>query len=130
MAILPKPCAVLFVADVGRLRDFYRQVAAMELVHSELGHAILEVQGFQLVIHQIHGETATQPNESGHVSVRDDSYFKLCLPVMSIAAARSIANSLGGSIKTTEHEWQANGILACDGHDPEGNVIQVRQADS
>ena len=125
MAKLPAPAAVLFVSDVALLSDFYRQVAAMAIVHAEADHVVMELQGFQLVIHKLGGGWDAQP---GSVSVRDDSYIKLCLPVVSIDVARRIADSLGGSIKSTDHEWQARGFRACDGHDPEGNVFQVRES--
>jgi predicted enzyme related to lactoylglutathione lyase len=52
----------------------------------------------------------------------------LCLPVVSIAAARSLAVAHGGAIKSPQHEWEARGFRACDGYDPEGNVIQVRES--
>lgn len=44
-----------------------------------------------------------------------------------IAAARSLAAANGGAIKSPQHEWEARGFRACDGYDPEGNVIQVRE---
>lgn len=126
MSNKPVPSVVLFVSDVPRLSTFYRELASMTIVHQEASHAILEIEGFQLVIHALHGEPSPQPSSDGQLSVRDDSYFKLCLPVESLDAARSQAASLGGFIKAREHEWEARGFRACDGHDPEGNVLQVR----
>lgn len=40
---------------------------------------------------------------------------------------RVTAASLGGHIKPAAAEWSARGFRACDGHDPEGNVLQVRE---
>lgn len=60
--------------------------------------------------------------------MRGDSYTKLCLPVDSIASARVSAAQLGGAILPVAPECVAGGIRACDGHDPEWNVIQVRAA--
>ncbi len=65
--------------------------------------------------------------EDNRVLVREDSYIKLCFPVESLESARNLAVSLGGCIQGKSKEWQARGFLACDGHDPEGNVIQLRQ---
>ena len=38
------------------------------------------------------------------------------------------AERLGGRVKPVHDEWEARGFRACDGHDPEGNVIQVRES--
>jgi hypothetical protein len=34
---------------------------------------------------------------------------------------------LGGQVDPAEREWNDQGCLVCDGHDPEGNVVQFRQ---
>ncbi len=126
----PKPSVVLFVDDVARLSRFYRDLAAMSVVHEANDHAILEVHGLQLVIHALPPGASEEHAADRPVAVREDSYMKLCLPVDSIAGARAVAAALGGRIKPTTAEWQASerGFRACDGHDPEGNVIQVREA--
>lgn len=97
----------------------------MTVLIEEEGYTVMEVEGLQLVIHQLRGEPAV---DFAAIRVREDSYVKLCLPVVSIAAARSLAAANGGAIKSSEHEWEARGFRACDGHDPEGNVIQVRES--
>jgi hypothetical protein len=58
---------------------------------------------------------------------REDTAVKLVLPVSSIATARSLAQPLGGELNPPEREWQFLGSRVCDGHDPEGNVIQFRE---
>src|SRR5947209_3466706 len=121
----PKPSAVIFVADVRRVTAFYRELASMSVLIEEDGYSVMEVEGFQLVVHALAGEP---PIAEGQVRTREDSYIKLCLPVASIAAARSVAAANGGAIKSATHEWEARGFRACDGHDPEGNVIQVRES--
>lgn len=122
------PGAVVFVADVERVRDFYCGVAAMTARHQDGDHAVLDLDGFELVVHRLSGEPAVQPNALGLVPVREESYLKLCLPVASIASARRAAGALGGAIKAAEFEWHGRGFRACDGHDPEGNVFQVRES--
>jgi predicted enzyme related to lactoylglutathione lyase len=124
----PRPSAVLFVADVPSLIRFYREVASMSIVHEDLDHAVLEADGFQLTIHALRAEPAPRRNSSGTVVVREDSYWKLCFPVESIAAARLRASELGGFVKPQDQEWSARGFRACDGHDPEGNVMQLRES--
>lgn len=122
---LPQPCAVLFVSNVQRLARFYRELAAMTVVHEDEDHVVLEIAGLQLVIHALRGEP--EPQAGAAPRVREDSYWKLCLPVASIATGRTLAAALGGHIAPVSREWEARGFRACDGHDPEGNVIQLRE---
>jgi predicted enzyme related to lactoylglutathione lyase len=121
----PKPSVVVFVADVRRVSTFYREVTSMDVLIKEEDHTVMEIEGLQLVVHRLRGEPPVSP---AAIPVREDSYVKLCLPVASIAAARSLAAANGGAIKSPQHEWEARGFRACDGHDPEGNVIQVRES--
>lgn len=126
MASLPKPSAVIFVRDVGMMTRFYKELASMTLLGGDDGHSVLEIAGFQLVIHALRGEPKP-PVTNGAVAIRKDSYVKVCLPVESIEQARTVAASLDGGIKPKKNEFEARGFRACDGHDPEGNVIQVRE---
>lgn len=120
----PSPSCVLFVADVPRLAAFYRTLADMALLHEDADHAVLGVTGFELVIHALRGAPA---GAAGAIEVREDAYVKLCLPVASLASARTRASALGGALRPSVEEWTARGFRACDGHDPEGNVFQVRE---
>jgi predicted enzyme related to lactoylglutathione lyase len=128
MSSSPKPCVVLFVEDVQHMSDFYATVAAMSVEHDAADHVVLESHGVQLVIHGIPVHLREPRADPTIVVVREDSYFKVCLPVHSIATARERAAALGGRIAPVAHEWEARGFRACDGNDPEGNVLQVREA--
>ena len=44
----------------------------------------------------------------------------------SFPSTLAIAAELGGAVN--EREWEFEGAKVCDGHDPEGNVFQLRQA--
>ena len=125
--LIPKPSVVVFVSNVQRVSDFYRELASMRVEVEDSAHIVLDMEGFQLVIHALRGAPTTG-NAETVVRAREDSYLKVCLPVASIDAARTIAAEKGGAIKSREHEWVARGFRACDGHDPEGNIIQVREA--
>jgi len=125
---IPSVCAVIFVYNVARLRDFYQKVISMAIVVDECDYAILALPHFELVIHGIPSERPTDANAKEFVEVREDGYCKICLPVKHIENARTIARELGGTIKEPDHEWTARGFRACDGHDPEGNVFQVRES--
>lgn len=123
----PIPSVVIFVADVPRVSRFYRDVATMAVVHEDGDHAILEIPGFHLVVHALRGEPKPTRDVRGHVQRREDSYVKVCLPVHSLSEARAKAAELGGVLDPPHREWEARGFRACDGHDVEGNVIQLRE---
>lgn len=126
-SVVPIPSVVVFVANVEAVAAFYESLAAMKRLAGDADHVVLEISGFQLVVHRLRGEPEPVRSRSGLAEPREDSYVKLCLPVESIAAARVRAARAGGAIKPTQAEWSARGFRACDGHDPEGNVIQVRE---
>lgn len=128
MPRLPVPSVVLFVVDVPRVSAFYRELASMTLLHQDDSHVGLATHGLELVVHQLRGKPPVTTDTLGRPALREDSYWKLALPVASIAAARTTAAMLGGGLKSPEQEWEARGFRACDGYDPEGNVIQVREA--
>ncbi|MBS1721273.1 MAG: hypothetical protein JST35_12580 [Armatimonadetes bacterium] len=120
----PVPSVVVFVHDVERVSAFYEGLAGMRRVSGDRSHTVLEIDGFQIVVHQLRGG----PAPGGAVEACEDSYLKVCLPVDRIAAARERAAALGGFVKPPKAEWEARGFRACDGHDPECNVIQVRES--
>lgn len=118
-----KTAAVIFAADHARLARFYAALAGMAQTHADSDHTVLESAHFQLVLHALRGEPdpATDPP-----TAREETYIKLCFPVADLAAARSRALAFGGRLKGPEAEWSARGFRACDGVDPEGNVVQFR----
>ncbi|RVU43720.1 VOC family protein [Rubrivivax rivuli] len=124
----PLPSAVVFAKDVPRLASFYAHVIGMTEVASDDHHVVLGAEGFQLVVHGIPAAIARQIEITSPPELREDTALKICLPVESIAAARAQAAALGGGVKAPRAEWTARGFRACDGHDPEGNVFQVREA--
>lgn len=122
-----KPCAVLFVGNVPDMAEFYRDLASMTVIQADSDHVVLEIEGLQLTIHALPSEPISKSIDPQNLQIREDSYWKLCFPVGRIVEAREKAHRLGGLIKPPEAEWEARGFRACDGHDPEGNVIQVRE---
>lgn len=118
---------MVFVNDVPRVTAFYRDLIQMTLSTGDSKHSVLELRGFELVIHKLSNEPPVERVQAGRARAREDSYIKICLPVLNIAAARKIAKSLGGHVKDPQFEWEARGFRACDGYDPEGNVFQVRE---
>ena len=119
--------AVVYAKSVAKVSGFYADVADLRITHAEQDYVVLESPTFQLVVVAIPAEHAA----SIHIDVppkrREATAIKLALPVVSIAAARVLAQSLGGELNPQEQEWHFQGSRICDGHDPEGNVVQFRE---
>lgn len=124
----PKPSTVVFAKDIPKLAQFYRAIADMTIVHEDKDHTVLDQDTFQLVIHGIPKNISVKIQITQPPQVREGIPLKHCLPVASIAHARAKAAEFGGQVGSTSREWEARGFRACDGHDPEGNVFQVRES--
>ena len=122
----PLPGAVVYAKDVARAAEFYRAVAGLTLTETEAGYAFLEGEHVQIVVVAIPEARAAEIEIADPPVRRSDTAVKLHFPVPSIAAARVTAAASGGVVDPPDREWSMGAFTACDGHDPEGNVIQVR----
>lgn len=118
--------AVVYAKHLSRVGDFYRTVMGLAVAHAEADHLVLESPAFQLVVVAIPEHLAAGIVIDSPPQRREDTAVKLIFPVPSIADARAAARSLGGELNGPEREWEFQGCRVCDGHDPEGNVVQVR----
>lgn len=128
MAALPKPSAVVFAKDVARLAEFYAQTAGLTPLETGTAHVVLDGAMLQVVVHGIPPTIAARIEIAVPPLRREDTPIKLCLPVASLADARRAAALFGGQVDAPGQEWEARGFRACDGFDPEGNVVQFREA--
>jgi len=119
--------AVVYAIDVKRMAAFYAGVTELQETRSEPGSIVLEASGFQLVVHAIPPDIAAQIQIATPPRRREDTPIKLVFAVRSVAAARAAAGLFGGELDAEENVWEFQGSRVCDGHDPEGNVIQVRE---
>ena len=127
-ANLPKHGAVLFAKDLPRVAAFYRGLVGMLQTVTESRLIVLESESFQLVIHAIPKAVADRLDITTPPQRRVDLPTKLVFPVRSLAQARIDAVALGGQVDAPSGEFKARGFVACDGYDPEGNVVQFREA--
>lgn len=119
--------AVLFAKDLPRVARFYERLLSMTVAHAEADHVVLESPGCQLVIHAIPEPIARSIEIASPPARREETPIKLFFQVASLAVARTAADTLGGALNPPQREWEARGFRACDGHDPEGNVLQLRE---
>lgn len=127
MSHLATPGAVIYAKDLSKVSCFYEQLLQSIATHAEDNYTILELPHFQLVIHAIPAQIASTFEIANPPARRGETAIKLMLPVTNISKARDIAASLGGHIDAANYEWEFQHCRICDGHDPEGNVIQVRE---
>jgi predicted enzyme related to lactoylglutathione lyase len=123
----PKCGAVLFSKDLPRVARFYEEFLSMQVIVDEVDRIVLESSGFLLVVHSIPPQIAEAIEITSPPVRRTDMPTKLFFPVVSIAETRTKAIALGGELNPPSKEWEGRGFRACDGHDPEGNVIQFRE---
>jgi len=124
----PKSGAVVFAKNVERLATFYRETMALSVAHEEPGLVVLASESLELVVHAIPAAIAATITIDDPPRAIEDASVKLFFPVDDFAAARVAAAKHGGRVHGLEKEWEWRGIRACDGVDPEGNVIQIRKA--
>ena len=122
-----KPGAVVYAKDLARVSAFYAGVPGFTVGHSVSDHVVLESPSLQLVIVAIPEQLAASIAVSDPPVRRTDTPVKLVLTVASIAEVRVAAASLGGQLNPPEREWPFQRFRVCDGHDPEGNVVQFRE---
>ena len=128
MSDLPKSGAVLFCRDLPRLAAFYERVAGLAAIHREPEVIVLESLCQQLVLHALPARIARTIEIVSPPVLRTETAVKLVFAVSSLAEARAAAALLGGQVNAANKGFEARGFRACDGHDPEGNVVQFRES--
>ena len=119
--------AIVHAKDIARVARFYAEVADLEIVHEVADHIVLESETFELVVVAIPAATAARIVISTPPARRENTAFKLTFAVESLAEAREAAQAAGGELNPVAKEWSFQGMRVCDGCDPEGNLIQVRE---
>ena len=119
--------AIVYAKDIHRLARFYAAVADLEVMHEVDDHIVLESEAVELVIVAIPAATAARIVITTPPQRRENTAFKLVFGVPSLAQARETAQANGGELNPPAREWSFQGLRVCDGCDPEGNMIQLRE---
>ena len=75
----------------------------------------------------INADIAARIELSSPPVVREDTPQKFSFLVASLAEAAQTAAAVGGSFPPPDAAWSWRGMRHLDGHDPEGNVVQLRE---
>lgn len=127
MTTLHDAGVVIYAKALDRVSRFYEQVAGLRVTHAEDDHVVLESGAFQLVLVAVPERLAASIELTDPPRLREDTAIKLVLVVADLAASRDMAPALGGQLLPPAREWRFQGMRVCDGHDPEGNVVQFRE---
>ena len=119
--------AIVYAKDIHVLARFYAAVADLEVMHEVDDHIVLESETVELVIVAIPAATAARIVITTPPQRRENTAFKLVFAVPSLAEARDTAQANGGELNPPGREWKFQGLRVCDGCDPEGNMIQLRE---
>lgn len=122
--------AVVYAKDIERVGSFYLGCCGLKLAHAEDDHWLLESPALELVIVAIPASIAATISIATPPVRRQDTPIKLIFRVESLAAVRKLAPTFGGELNQPDQEWRFQGTTVCDGHDPEGNVVQFREGAS
>lgn len=125
--MMPRAAAVVYAKNVKRIAGFYERVANLSLKRAAEDHVVLVSESFQLVVVQIPKHLAESIETAEPPVRRTQNPIKLIFLVEDLAAARDVAKAESGALNAPNDEWIFEGNRVCDGHDPEGNVFQLRQ---
>lgn len=114
---------ILYVQNVERLSDFYRQAFAFPLVqHIPDEWAVLKAGHCELALHRV-----GRPYRGGTAGPGEGSNAKLVLQTDApLGAMRDMLIALGATMGEIKQYPGFTGQL-CDGQDPEGNVFQLAE---
>ncbi len=119
--------SVIYVVDLSRMGAFYERCFGLVTVESEDSYRVLESEAWLLTLVRAPSRIAAKIEITAPPRRRADAPIKLTFAVRSIAETRARAAELGGQIDPPDTQWVFRGSLRCDGIDPEGNVILLRQ---
>ena len=118
--------AVIYAKNTASVSAFYAAVLGFEVSVSDEQYVVLESPPQQLVIVAIPKRIAESIEIASPPGRRENTPIKLAFFVASISVARAAAARFGGELNAPEREWQFQGFRVCDGHDPEGNVVELK----
>lgn len=120
--------AVIYTADIDRLTAFYVAVLGLRVRERKADHAALEGDACELVLLRAEESSrASSALDGGVTDRRTQAAIKMVFLVPSLARARAAASEAGGRLNAERHEWRYGDHRVCDGLDPDGNVIQLRE---
>ena len=121
--------AVIYVKDLDAMRSFYQRCFGLTIADAEgQRHCILLGDDWDLAL-VASRQPAAMPDVGDPPSRRSGVPTKLAFDVDDIEVSASIVATAGGVMDPVGTTWKFRGRLHRDCLDPEGNVVQLRQAE-
>lgn len=120
---------VVFAKNKKRVSSFYQQTLGLEVQESDTSHDLLRGHGYEVVVHTIPRKYAESITIAKPPEPREETPFKPVFVVYSLAEVRRAVEATGGYLKPESGAWRFGGHIVLDGWDPEGNIVQFRQAE-
>jgi len=125
----PLQALCVFAKNVKQVSLFYQQALGLKVQVSDKTHDLLVGQSHEVVVHAISKAYAQSIEIESPPKPRDDVALKPTFVVDNLEVVRTAAKANGGYLKPIKQAWHIRGYIVLDGCDPEGNVIQFKQAD-
>ena len=120
---------VVFAKSKKRVSAFYQQTLSLDVIESESSHDLLRGNGYEVVIHSIPRKYAASISIEKPPVPREETPFKPTFVVSDLTQVRRAVEATGGYLKPSEKAWHFRGHIVLDGWDPEGNIVQFKQAE-
>lgn len=125
----PLQALCVFAKNVNQVSLFYQHALGLKVQASDKTHDLLVGQNHEVVIHAISKAYAQCIEIESPPKRREDVALKPTFVVDDLEVVRAAAKVNGGYLKPIKQAWRIRGYIVLDGADPEGNVIQFKQAD-
>jgi len=125
----PLQALCVFAKNVNQVSLFYQHALGLKVQASDKTHDLLVGQNHEVVIHAISKAYAQSIEIESPPKRREDVALKPTFVVDDLEVVRAAAKVTGGYLKPIQQAWRIRGYIVLDGTDPEGNVIQFKQAD-
>jgi len=126
---MPQQGLVVFAKNKKRVSAFYQQALGLDVIETAASHDLLRSHGYEVVVHAIPRKHAVDITISKPPAPRGETPFKPTFVVASLLQVRAAAEATGGHLKPDDATWHFRGHAVLDGWDPEGNVVQFKQAE-
>ncbi|MBK7617077.1 MAG: hypothetical protein KA375_17405 [Vitreoscilla sp.] len=120
---------VVFAKNKKRVSAFYQQTLALAVEESDTSHDLLRGQGYEVVVHAIPRQYAASIAITKPPQPREETPLKPTFVVASLVEVRRAVEATGGYLKPESAAWHFRGHTVLDGWDPEGNIVQFKQAE-
>jgi hypothetical protein len=126
---MPQQGLVVFAKNMKRVSAFYQQTLSLDVIESDSSHDLLRDTVYEVVVHTIPRRYAASITITKPPEPREETPFKPTFVVNSLTHVRTAAEATGGYLKPEARAWRFRGHVVLDGWDPEGNIVQFKQAE-